>query len=249
MTSSAAARLPPGDGCTLAEVGVDEGKIVKAVGGERFENALSPKAGKRARRQLAVRLNDPVEVLSELVVPPDGAEVPLALLEYRGELKAPLELRDDERPTRPEDPHGRIERLLRRSHVEQGEENADPRKRRSRDHGEAFGAGLDDGQPLADLRRQGGFRAELVEHGAAVVDHGDWATRADQHLGQIAGPRPQVGERPWSGCGEGRPVSVHDLPVIWHEVEDPVVARGVDVPGELVVASLAVLLVEPVFPV
>src|SRR6516162_8545255 len=128
MTSSGAARLPPGDCRALAEVGVDEGKIVKAEVGERFENALGPKAGQRARRQLAVRLNDPVEVLGELVVPPDSAQVALALIKYRGELKAPLELRDDERPTRPEDPHRGVEPLLWRSHVEQGEENADAGK-------------------------------------------------------------------------------------------------------------------------
>src|SRR5262245_16860241 len=157
MTSGGAARLAPGDGCTLAEVGVDEGKIMKAAGGERLENALGPKAGQRAGRQLAVRLDDPVEVRSELVVPPDGAQVPLARLQYRVESKTLFQLRHDERPPRSKDPDGRIHGLLRRSHVKQSEENADAGERRIGDHGKEFGAGLDDGQPLADLRRQGGF--------------------------------------------------------------------------------------------
>src|SRR5262245_3726049 len=173
MTSGGSARLAPGDGRTLAEVGIDEGKIVEAAGGERFENALGAKAGQRARCQLAVRLDDPVEVRSELVVPADSVQVSLALFQYPLELKALFELRDDECSPGLEDPDGRVHGLLRRLHVEQSEENADSGERRTGDHGEEFRTSLDDGQPLADLRRQGGFRAELVDHGATVVDHGE----------------------------------------------------------------------------
>ena len=52
--SSDPARLLPGDGCTLAEVGIDERKALKAAGGERLQNALGPETGMRAWRQLAI---------------------------------------------------------------------------------------------------------------------------------------------------------------------------------------------------
>jgi len=105
-----------------------------------------------------------VEVLSQFVVSPDGAQVPVALLQYRVELKTTFELRDDERAARLENPDGSVERLLRRSHVEHSQENADTGKRPIGNHGEGTAnqplvhravdegcdMGLQSDQPLVD---------------------------------------------------------------------------------------------------
>lgn len=81
MTSSGAARLPPGDCRTLAEVGVDEGKIMKAAGGaglkRRSRHCLT-----RVVRQVMPRPRE-LSTSTDRRANPDGDELARAFRFFR----------------------------------------------------------------------------------------------------------------------------------------------------------------------